>query len=868
MGEKQKGTFLQSVYGKVLAAFIISVAAVGAASLISKLGFKDMLHTVESLSAPNEKLRIINPLFYRVTQLEQLQHANAIENPEKSNSGFGPEIRQVMASVDSLRELCQENPRQLQRVDSMAQILSKREQLAASYFALRADLEKNKQLNSKVISLSKKLSTMKPEESLRVVTTTRQKSTTSLLEAKKRKELRKQVAKTDDRSFFMRLFSPNPEKKKLKRGTKQVKEDIHVKVDTIYEGRKFLSFIKTERDLRVVERDFYQKDAELVARELALVKTSYALNGQLLDILKDFEAEELSQVTGDYFTATSVVKSTVARMNTITIVFSIGAALFAFLIAMDFSRGNKLRKALQRAKEEAEHLSQVKQRFLANMSHELRTPLQSILGFSEQVKHQKQPDPEALNAIFYSAEHLLQIVNEVLDYSRIVSGKFTFENKAFEVAKVAREVVATLMPQSGKKDLNLSFEMDKDAARIVSGDAFRLKQVLYNLVGNAIKFTDKGSVSLAVKCSRVGDRALFSFKVKDTGIGIPEKDLSRIFNQFEQSSGNDAQKHGGTGLGLSIAKSLIESQGGMLKVTSKMGEGSVFEMQIPYDLLNQTASIQKEEVQVTDLQFEGEVLVVDDDAIILKLCGAILNKHQIKNTCLNSSVKAAEANWSSGLKIVFTDIQMPGMSGFDLNKALRKKLGNEVKIYALTARALPEEHKDILAQGFDGILMKPFREQELLHILNSQPVKTTLPTLPVTEALPDFDTVFGTLKSICGNDEELLNSTLSLFVTETREDLELLTICITRDLPEQAMEVVHKVAGCVGQLGADKPYRKLKDLEQQLKSLTTLKPIKTDLKYAIAEVEYMITLVNQRTNLQQQAQGSTFLSNRIQSGLN
>ena len=238
MQREAKEPFLQSVYGKVIAAFIIGVIAVGAASLISKLGFREMLQTVESLSAPNDKLRITNTLFYRVTQLGQLQHVNAIENPEKTAAAFEPEIQRVQASVDSLRELCAQNPGQLMRVDSMARILKKRQELSASYFALRADLEKNQELNSQVLSLTKKLSTMKPEEDKRVVTSTHKKTTTSLISAKKRRELKRAAAQADDRSFFKRLFAPNPEKKKIKRGTQQVKEDYFVKVDTIYEGKK------------------------------------------------------------------------------------------------------------------------------------------------------------------------------------------------------------------------------------------------------------------------------------------------------------------------------------------------------------------------------------------------------------------------------------------------------------------------------------------------------------------------------------------------------------------------------------------------------------------------------------------------------
>jgi signal transduction histidine kinase/CheY-like chemotaxis protein/HPt (histidine-containing phosphotransfer) domain-containing protein len=584
----------------------------------------------------------------------------------------------------------------------------------------------------------------------------------------------------------------------------------------------------------------------LLARELALVKTSHNLNRQLLGILKSFEAEELSQVQGDYAKATAVVNSSVTRMNSITVVFFIGAGLFVFLIVLDISRGSKYRRALFRAKEAAEHLSQVKQRFLANMSHEIRTPLQAILGFAEQVRHQEKSKPEALDAIYYSAEHLLQIVNEVLDYSRIVSGKFTFVNQPFELQQLIKEVINTLDAQATKKGLKLALNFNCGAAQYVSGDPFRLRQVLYNLVGNAIKFTEKGSVSLTVNCLADADNTLFNFIVKETGIGIPSHDLARIFNQFEQASGNDVQKHGGTGLGLSIAKSLVESQGGTLKVSSKVGEGSEFKIELPFQLQEKPAITLQTETVAPKMNFTGEVLVVDDDVFILDLCATILTKNKIANTCLNSATNVMETEWSENLKVVFMDIRMPGMNGLELCKLLRSKLATEVKIYALTAQALPEEHELIMTQGFDGILMKPFRQQEMLEVLNKHATAA-----PVNNTYDDSFT-FGALPLIAGDDAEIFERMLSLFISETRSDLELLAIYLKEGLHQQTLEMVHKLAGRIGQVGAEELSEKLREKEKQLMRLDSVETVKAELEDLATEIAVLLEFSDKKVEALQQ----------------
>src|SRR5690606_9849071 len=210
----------------------------------------------------------------------------------------------------------------------------------------------------------------------------------------------------------------------------------------------------------------------------------------------------------------------------------------------------------------------------------IRTPLQSIIGYADLLRQQDKPSRKHLDAIYHSSEHLLHIVNEVLDYSRIISGKFTFAQLDFDLRQLLEEVMSVMRPQAEKKSLDLSLHDHIRDNAFLNGDPFRLKQLLYNLIGNAIKFTEQGGVSLTVEDAADAGAPMLTFTVSDTGKGIAPRDVRRIFNQFEQAG--DTYHHNGTGLGLSIVKALTEAQNGSIEVTSEPGKGSSFAVQLPF----------------------------------------------------------------------------------------------------------------------------------------------------------------------------------------------------------------------------------------------------------------------------------------------
>src|SRR5690606_29032633 len=241
-----------------------------------------------------------------------------------------------------------------------------------------------------------------------------------------------------------------------------------------------------------------------------------------------------------------------------------------------------------------------------------------------------------IDAIYQSSEHLLQIVNEILDYSRITSGKIVLNEKPFSVEDLANSVVAVMKTQAHAKGLTLDFNTRILGSGDVLGDAFRIKQILFNLLSNAIKFTDQGKVTLNVSTVVYANKTELNIVIKDTGKGIPAEDLERIFNDFEQSENANSGVYFGSGLGLSIVKAICESMNGDVRVESKKGYGSVFKVNIPLKTAG-NASLEAPRIkQQTAKPFAGHIWIVDDDRLILGLCKNILNKYHIPFRCFTS----------------------------------------------------------------------------------------------------------------------------------------------------------------------------------------------------------------------------------------
>jgi signal transduction histidine kinase/CheY-like chemotaxis protein/predicted hydrocarbon binding protein/HPt (histidine-containing phosphotransfer) domain-containing protein len=381
----------------------------------------------------------------------------------------------------------------------------------------------------------------------------------------------------------------------------------------------------------------------------------------------------------------------------------------------------RVEEEMQKSRILAEESAKSKTDFVANMSHELRTPLGAILGFTDLLKKTELSPAQKtyLSAINTSGNSLLSIINDILDLSKLDAGKFIIENVSFSIPELIHSVKIMFEGKAKEKKLNFTLSTDPSIDYLVLGDPTRLTQILINLIGNAIKFTEAGSV--AVKCvaeKHDGDNVNIFFSVKDTGIGIPDEKMENIFERFMQGDTNITRKYGGTGLGLAITKQLIELLGGAINLRKNDESGVEFYFTLPYQKIFQEKITPKSKELLQPFKFDAQkkVLIVEDNLMNQKLATIILQNNGFENIDIaENGVKAIDILKEKEFDLILMDIQMPIMDGYRATSFIRDELHISTPIIAMTAHALAGEKEKCIQIGMNDYLSKPFKENDLLE---------------------------------------------------------------------------------------------------------------------------------------------------------
>lgn len=642
------------------------------------------------------------------------------------------------------------------------------------------------------------------------------------------------------RGFFRRLadaFSPSREDTSIiVNTTRQIVTDTLVNVfnpaDTI------ASVLKNLQDSVAGQRKLLAD--QLLERAANLRYNNSIVTRKINQILRDIEEEEVNASLERMQNKQKILRETSLLIAGIAIVSVVIVIIFIFMITRDISKSKYYRMQLEKAKQYAEDLLHSREKMMLTISHDIRAPLSSIIGYIDLLlrRHPDERQQYYLDNMSGSASHILSLVNDLLDFHRLESGKMEIQRVAFSVSALFNEIFTSFRPIAESKDLTFVLNLKEEGTeKLYIGDPIRIRQIVGNLLSNALKFTREGRVVMVVSINALADNsALLNVLVSDSGPGIPPEEQERIFGEFTRLSATE--KAEGFGLGLSITRKMTVLMGGNLSLKSVVGQGCDFTIELPLTVADVQVLPAAEEEAVSEPELPSFVgrdvycLLVDDDPLQLALTEEYLRQNHVEVSSCTDPFSVVALLQKTFFDAVITDIQMPGMDGYQLLESIRNSgiPGTEnLPVIALSA-SVENEHDHYLESGFTGFLNKPFTARQLITLLNK---------LLSTELLVTSDFNFDSLTAFAGEDKEASASILKTFVEETTKSNVLLEGTLQDDDREQSAKISHKMVPLFTMLGATSLVEKLRVIE---KNATTL-PVeewKSLLSEVIAEVKKII----------------------------
>lgn len=508
-------------------------------------------------------------------------------------------------------------------------------------------------------------------------------------------------------------------------------------------------------------------------------------------------------------------------------------------IATDITDKVQQQQKLIEAKKKAEAAEQLQEQFLANMSHEIRTPMNGIIGMTNVLMNTPltPEQDEFVQIIRQSSDNLLKLINDILDLSKIKAGKLTIEKIPFNLREVLDNTLAAFKVKAKEKNIRLSFLYDHALPEQVISDPLRLTQIMTNLLSNAFKFTDKGSIEVNVKMiSRNQDRVTLCFEVTDTGIGIPADKLNHIFENFEQAAEETTRKYGGTGLGLSITRKLVNMLGGEIEVKSELHKGATFRFVLEMPVGNSVSQEEKEtstEKPAANNLAGKTILVVEDNEVNQKVITHILKRAHIRTILANNGKEAVTLlEEGENVDLIILDLQMPVMNGFQTATYIRQKLKRNTPIIAMTASALRNEKLKCFELGMNEYLTKPFAPADLFQHLKRllYPEQEAVSLQESNEKIQQKEELYNLSHLTEMEDDEYFCDVLQLFLDTTPDILEQMKEGKIQEDWDLVYKQAHKLKSSLGLLQMNSLLALTTSIETKAKNRQNTETIKEELK--------------------------------------
>ena len=589
----------------------------------------------------------------------------------------------------------------------------------------------------------------------------------------------------------------------------------YIRKDNADTDQSMASMAETVRKtLAKIEKRKKKLELNIINRENTLLANDRDINLKIRNLLNGLERESslsAKEREAELNNRIEDITQTLQIIGIVSIVLAIG---FVILIFKDASRSQQYNKELQESNAVSQALLKSREQLMATITHDMRSPLNTVIGFTDLLK--KTPlDPRQsryLETVRKSGDYILNLVNDLLDFAKLEAGKITIEKIPFNPKKLVEDVVTVSLPAPLKSGVSLKLELDAAIDGLFISDPFRIKQILSNLITNAYKFTDSGSIT--IKAESLKDQ--LRFQVIDTGCGIPKEKQQLIFKEFSQAEETTQRKYGGFGLGLSISQKLTELLHGKLELTSEPGKGSTFICTIPVKKTDQNskASEPKHVTVAKDLPQIKSVLIVDDEPVQIELAQATLAHFNLTLATASNGKEALAFLENQHPDLILSDIQMPVMDGITLIKSIKTSPKRQhIPVIALSGNATLKDldYKDL---GFAEHLKKPYKPDELLKAIQSLGILEATAEKPQDTAVKPDSKLFNVtqLKAFVGDDQEALNAILEVFCASTHENLDALNN--SKNEVEKINRIAHKMLPMMRQLEASALVSILQELEQ------------------------------------------------------
>ena len=623
--------------------------------------------------------------------------------------------------------------------------------------------------------------------------------------------------------------------------------------DTLLVEREIAADLKD-----IVEQNLATRD-ELAVQELQLAKNSSEITEKFYDLITRMEKEVYEHIQSKAAAAGEVADKTYRWLVMLSISGGLLAILVLYIIIRYVRNAYAYQIALENSKDEAEKLARTKELFMANMSHEIRTPVTAISGFTDQLLHESSNGniTRSLKIIKSSSDHLVKIIDDILDFSKLQNNKLTLEKVHFSISQLLEDVYMLFEKQAQQNNTSLSYSLSPDTPAVLLGDPYRLKQIMINLISNSVKFTKNGDVHFAVSSiNKQSGEIELVVEFKDTGIGIDESKLNLVFEDFTQAEMSTTRKYGGTGLGLSIVKRLIELHNGTINFRSWKNQGTEITCRVPY-LTGDEKQLRKDSGQSITIPQEIsrlKILIVDDEEYNRLLFKKILDRWKCKCRLAVNGMDALETLKEDRYDLLFMDIRMPGIDGVKTTQFIRDEMkisGSDMPIVFISAGSINEDGQKYREAGMNAFLQKPFTEEMLLTTILAVTENNTQLTIAdnvdTGNSKPDSSGKVNlhNLYHISAGDEQFVKQMIITFVNTTQKGLKEMQEAAVSVKWESVADLAHKLLSPCRHIGAADLYNLLSTVEKRIRNNVSGEPVEALIEKSLREFETISELLNE-----------------------